>query len=136
MLKKTYALYQKPISVSNAKFTVIGFVRYKVQAKTYSRLTIEVTSFDRMAEVKKEFFVFFMDNLKEFVDKFVEKGHLVNVCGDLVISSKSKADMQMIVLLGLHLSLFRDAVNAFEGVEPGTKQISTEELDNKDEIAF
>ena len=135
MAKKAYAIYQKPLNVfKNRMFNVLGFVRAKDRARKFTRLTIETVIFDRLDEIRDTFFVYFKDEIKEFVDKQIEENYLIEVTGHLLISSKSTEKQQIIVLEGRHILAFKNFVNVYE--EPETKRVSPDKLSDSMDLAF
>lgn len=116
---RAYAVYEKPMSIqTNKMFTIIGFIRSKDKSEAYTRLKVEVDSFDGLKEVSDLFYVYFRSDIKKFIDKYTEKKLLINITGEIVISSKSTNINQVLILEGKHVTLYKNYVNVYDAPSP------------------
>ena len=135
MSKKAYLTFEKPFAVArNKMFLLTGVVKSSIRFRRHTRLTIESITLDRTKELKERFYVYFQDDIKDFVDNNIELNYIVEVTGNMVVSSKSTEEQQIIVLDGKHVTGFKNYVYAHE--EVASKVVDVSELKDKKDLAF
>ena len=135
MSNLAFASYQKPMNLLRDRmFTITGFVKEIVQAKKHTRIVVNTSMYVRTKEHVDDFNVYFTGEIKEFVDKYVKEKFLVDIAGHLVVSSKSTDEMQVIVLEGKHVLVYKNFQNIY--VEPKPKYVSPNKLKNKKDLAY
>jgi len=135
MTSKAYAIYERSEPVDrNNSFTIIGFVRNRIRSEKYTRLSIESVGFNKMTPVKDVYQIYFTGNIKTFVDKYVYNDYLVDVTGQVVVSSKSTEKQQILILEGKHVLAFKNFINVYE--HPKNKYVHPDTLSNNKDLAF
>lgn len=132
MLRASYVMMQEVLPVArNKMFTIVGFVAaIKVEA-AFTRLSVAVDPLLKANSSGETIYVYFMGDIKKFVDEEVIVSNMVDISGHINVSRKSTPDNQILRLEGRHLYIYRN-------IEPPYKYanyVDYKALNNED-LAF
>lgn len=124
---------QTPISMyRNKSFEIMGFVSQIDLEIDFTKIKILVITFRNKEEVREFFEVYFIGEVRAFVDKFSKEGDLIDCVGEMMVSRQSTEDLQVIRLIAKHAYLYRRYGTAYEQI---SEIIKAAETDNED-LAF
>lgn len=131
--KSSYLLMQTPMSMyRNKSFTIIGFVVEIILELDYTKIKVLVITFRNKDEVREHFDVYFIGEVRAFVDKFAKESDLIDIAGEMIISKESTESLQVIRLIAKHAYIYRKMGTAYQQISELIKASETE----NDDLAF
>lgn len=128
--KASYLLMQSPMSMyRNKSFAIMGFVSQIDLEIDFTKIKILVITFRNKEEVREFFEVYFMGEVRAFVDKFSKEGDLIDVTGEMVVSKESTDSLKVVKFVGKHAYVYRRYGTAYEQISELIKAAETENED-------
>jgi hypothetical protein len=110
----------------------MGFVVEIILELDYTKIKVLVITFRNKDEVREHFDIYFIGEVRTFVDKFAREGDLLDITGEMIISKESTDDLQVIRLIAKHAYIYRRYGIAYEQISELIKASETE----NDDLAF
>ena len=132
--KSSYIAMQVPTFMYPCKmFTLNGFVAKFDRDLDYSKAVVLVITFRDKKEIRENFEVYFRGRNRDFANRYISEGSLINVIGELVISKDSTERQQIIKLDAKHVMLWRKYGTAYEQI---SEILRSEDIESNDYLAF